>query len=693
MADLSDTSKIQDFVDQKYQQLQAGSISQQDYNAALRDAKAGIDGFSASMAANSEKLKKSIIGLGSSMVKGESGASVYNSAIESTADLIANALSLLGPIGKALGLAVTAGAKYVSAVNQQADKLYESYQEISRSGLATGMSDTFANLQKFGYTVSEISKMGELLKENSTTLAQFGGTATAGAAKFADLSASIQSSTIGVEFQRMGMSIDDINQGIAGYMRIQQATGNIARKTNEELTQGATAYIDQQARLTRLTGLTAAQQNKVLEQALAGERFAAAQLILEQKGDADSLAKAKSNKDLVLYFAGNMGASATAALQKFLSGAMNDEEIVKFRRTYSGMAAMKDKGVIDVPTLATQAIKDADEVSRASYGLAKAGVASSIYLDPAETMKNAGRKYGDTVEKNDEQAKKEIEDAKKGADPGVKAQVDLRTSQRNQTQAFEKLINVGIGPVTGQIKNLSSGISKITGIVSSVAGGPAGVGSGAGPAAPAAVTSAEGLLKFTGRSGSKDNFDQLDPSVKNSFLQMVAAYGKTVTIESAKRNSDDQKRLYDAWVAAGGSASNPEVNVPGTGRIRMPAKPGTSPHETGRALDVDLNSYSGLSGLLGKHGFRTVNGDPGHIQMANGGMVAGPKDGYDATLHGTEAVIPMDGKKAISVETQEDTMMDQQATLISMKITKLDQLIRGMQTHTETSHKILMKQS
>ena len=79
--------------------------------------------------------------------------------------------------------------------------------------------------------------------------------------------------------------------------------------------------------------------------------------------------------------------------------------------------------------------------------------------------------------------------------------------------------------------------------------------------------------------------------------------------------------------------------------------------------------------------------------MANGGMVAGPKDGYDATLHGTEAVIPMDGKKAISVETQEDTMMDQQATLISMKITKLDQLIRGMQTHTETSHKILMKQS
>jgi len=690
MADLSDTSKIQDFVDEKSRQLDAGTISQQEYNAAMRDAKAGIDGFSASMAASSEKLKKSVIGLGSSMIKGQSGASVYNSAIESTADLISNALSLLGPIGKILGLAVTAGAKYVTAVNQQADKLYESYQEISRSGLATGMSDTFANLQKFGYTVSEIGKMGELLKANSTTLAQFGGTATAGASKFATVAAGIQDSHVGKEFQRMGMSIDDINQGIAGYMRIQQASGLAGKQTNEQLTQGATAYIDQQARLTRLTGLTAAQQNKVLEQALAGERFAATQLILKQKGDATSLAKAKSNEDLVVWFSGNMGASATAALQKFLSGAMNDEEIVKFRRTYGSMAEMVDKGVIDVPTLATQAGKDAKETSDKIYNLANAGIASSIYLDPAETMKNAGRSYGDTVEKNDELAKKEIADAKAGADPGVKAQVDLRISQRNQTQALEKLINVGIVPVTGQIKNLSSGISKITGIVSSVAGGPAGVGSGAAPAA--APAAAEGLLKFTGKSGSKDNFDQLDPAVKNSFLQMIAAYGKTVTIESAKRNSDDQKRLYDAWVAAGGSASNPIVSTQ-YGRIRMPAKPGTSPHETGRALDLDLGSYSGLSGLFGKYGFRTVNGDPGHIQMANGGTVTGPKDGYNATLHGTEAVVPMDNKKAITVQTQEDTMLDQQSNLISMKISKLDQLIRGMQTHTETSHKILMKQS
>jgi hypothetical protein len=79
--------------------------------------------------------------------------------------------------------------------------------------------------------------------------------------------------------------------------------------------------------------------------------------------------------------------------------------------------------------------------------------------------------------------------------------------------------------------------------------------------------------------------------------------------------------------------------------------------------------------------------------MANGGIATGPKTGYNATLHGTEAVIPMNGKKAIQVSTQEDTLADQQSQLISMKITKLEELIKGMQTHHDTSNKILMKQS
>ena len=38
----------------------------------------------------------------------------------------------------------------------------------------------------------------------------------------------------------------------------------------------------------------------------------------------------------------------------------------------------------------------------------------------------------------------------------------------------------------------------------------------------------------------------------------------------------------------------------------------------------------------------------------------------------------MDGKKAITVQTQEDTVLEQHSKLLSMKIIKLDQLIKDV---------------
>ena len=692
MADLSDTSKIQEYIDLKAQQLADGVIDQKQFNAAMRDAKVGIDGYTAKLISASEKLKKDIAGLGSSMVKGDSGASVYNKSLTSATDLVSSFLDSFGFLGKVLGLVVTGAAKYVTAVNEQADKLYETYQDISRSGLATGMADTFKNLQNFGYTVSEIANMGELLKQNANTLAQFGGTAAGGASKFSELAASIQSSHIGTEFQRMGMSVDDINKSVAGYMRIQQISGTLGTQTNQELKDSTVAYINQQAELTRITGLTAEQQNAALEQAYAEQRFNAEQYNLRNiQGDPAALAKASRNEKLVKMFAGNFGGPATAALQKYLSGAMNDEDANKFRRTFPKMSRMIDDGVIDVATLVDRGTRDAEQTAKDFNDQAQMGNAEKTVLKYSDITKIAGRTYSGLVADNEKKAKEEIAEQKAGGDPAVANMVKLTTAQRNQTQAFETLINDGIVPVTSGIEKLSSGITAVTGVVSTAAGRTTEVGKTT--ASGIDTTGAESLLRFTGNSGSKSNFDSLNPDVKKAFLSMVKAYGKSVTIESAARSTEDQARLYNAWVAAGGSDSNPIVNVPGMGRIRMPAKPGGSSHESGRAIDLDLSSYNALAGLFGQYGFKTINGDPGHIQMANGGMVSGPKDGYDATLHGTEAVIPMDGKKAITVQTQEDTVLEQHSKLLSMKIIKLDQLIKGMQTHYDTSSKILMRQS
>ena len=131
------------------------------------------------------------------------------------------------------------------------------------------MSDTFKNLEKAGYTVAEIKEYGQLMKQNATNLATFGGTAAQGAKAFAEVAESIHNSDLQTNFMNMGMTVGDINSGVANYIKIQQLSGSTRVQTTAELKESAQEFILQQDRLTKITGLNAEQQNKVYEHALA----------------------------------------------------------------------------------------------------------------------------------------------------------------------------------------------------------------------------------------------------------------------------------------------------------------------------------------------------------------------------------------------------------------------------------------
>ena len=59
----------------------------------------------------------------------------------------------------------------------------------------------------------------------------------------------------------------------------------------------------------------------------------------------------------------------------------------------------------------------------------------------------------------------------------------------------------------------------------------------------------------------------------------------------------------------------------------------------------------GGPGMAGPHvsmmGGRTVG-----FQFADGGIASGPSSGYPATLHGTEAIVPLPNGRSIPVETK-----------------------------------------
>ena len=757
MANPTTPEEFKTWLDEKAAEFNAGEISQEEYNAAVKDAKAGMVGYTAQLKASTDGLKKSFMELGSAIVKGEEGASVYNSGIKSAADAVDSFASKFGFIGKLIGGLVTAGAKYVTSVNEQADALMKNYQELSRNGLATGMQDTFKNLQDMGYTAAEIGKMGDLMKENATIFANFGGTAAQGAKSFAASAKEIQFSDLGTQFKLMGMTTDDINKGMAGYMKIQQASGALQTKTESEIAASASEYILKQDKLTKLTGLSADQQNQIIERAQADQRYAATQAELRANGDAKSLAIAERNDALLSEFTAAAGPQTAKAFQDFASGAMNSEDAQKFRRTFGHAADLIDRGVTDRAAIMQAAAEDAKQASADNSNLAKAGVANKYWSDTAETIKLGGMGIKQSFQEADAKSDAEQIAQRNADDKNTKNLVDINQSQRNQTQATDLLINKGIGPVTSGMKILAKTIEAGTEVagrlggrqgrlgggsaIPGVSGAPSKLGAPAGAAALSSKLSAAGitsksaqaniLAQVSAESGGVPKEENLNYSPE----RLLATFPNQVkTIEQAKAIVAQGPEAIGNVVYGGrmGNAANEGYKYRGRGLIQLTGKDNYAKFSQLVGVDLvkdpDLANDPDIAQKIAvayfkeaeKHGvnlndikqvgkavgYQDIGGQEtakrtqiaqniqsGDKQFATGGVVSGPKGGYNAMLHGTEAVVPLPDGKTIPVQMSGGGGSQDQINLLTMELEKLEALVRVVQKNNDITNRILQKQS
>jgi hypothetical protein len=175
--------------------------------------------------------------------------------------------------------------------------------------------------------------------------------------------------------------------------------------------------------------------------------------------------------------------------------------------------------------------------------------------------------------------------------------------------------------------------------------GPSGTqGEAATPVAPKAAQ----VLSFGSGSGSQQNFagldDRLESAVTKAAEQYNATTGKKIQINSAKRDPEKQKELYDAWIAGG--------------KQGMPvAAPGTSLHEKGLAVDIQNYNDPSAVAAMNQQGLKQkVPNDPVHFSFDGGGVIKGPETGYkpNLTLHGEEAFIPLkDGAVPVSLNLKD----------------------------------------
>jgi hypothetical protein len=149
------------------------------------------------------------------------------------------------------------------------------------------------------------------------------------------------------------------------------------------------------------------------------------------------------------------------------------------------------------------------------------------------------------------------------------------------------------------------------------------------------------LLTFAGKSGTLETFKALDSGLQKAVISAAAEYNKStgqkIQVNSAKRDSADQKRLWDESVKA---------ERPGIGPSGMEiARPGTSKHEKGAAIDIQQWRDPTAVGLMNKYGMKQTRGfkDPVHFELKakKGGMFNGPESGYPVEMHGNEIITPL----------------------------------------------------
>ena len=268
---------------------------------------------------------------------GQQGMKVFDGALTTVGDAAKGAGSKLFAMGGPLGIIggivfklieyFTDGAK---AINEMADKQFETYQKLTKSGAtaADGMTGAAADARKLGLGLKDLDKYVELVSNNSKDLAMFGGSAADGRKKLANMGKELEVNR--AQFFNMGLSVDDVNEGMAGYIKQQNLTGGSMRMNDKQMAAASKNYIMEQDIMTKLTGVSRKDLEAQIADALREEQFGAMMLkIRREQGDeaADTILATRK------MIHNSLGPDAAKGFGAALTGNLRDPAAQKLART------------------------------------------------------------------------------------------------------------------------------------------------------------------------------------------------------------------------------------------------------------------------------------------------------------------------------------------------------------------------
>jgi hypothetical protein len=714
MADYNSLEDLDQWISRQKEMYEAGYISAKELADAQKDYAAGIKGYTANLKQSMAQLGTSFKEMGKAIYDGKQGASTYNSTLSAGADAVSAYAQKFGPAGQALSLFTKAVVGFVNAALKQSDALYDSYAKISRTGTvgSQAMGEVFEQMRSFGYTVEQLGDMGDLLARNSKNFGTFAKSALDGSRAFGAVANSIQNSPIRQEFFRLGMSVNDINDGIAGYMNQQGKLGQLQGKSTKELTDGSQEYIKQLDLLSKLTGMTRQEQEDAREQALQVEAFYAGLADLDPKAQEQAMqaytqALAKGGPKFAAEMAANFNGVITGASDAFLS--TGGESMKYFGKEFFIRGGTADQSMAGIAGSITPAMA---EVTK---GLNQLGGGFGLNLRTINQLKGGI----DPLAKITEKLAKEQADQLAGINPATKAQAGIRDKQIIASQNLAEFTNLGVNPATRALEIFTDVVEGITSMLPGAteakkrradlenakkaptskkvfvggqlyeegsqehkdalagkprAATPAGGGGGGGGGYESPVT---GEVDLSGGGGAA-------PSGGRGMAGLRIKSGEATAGGESKAQLYEVAQLIQDKLGGGlkyFSAFNDAYHMDRN-----------SNHNKGTAMDFTLTdpqqaasvaamvqSIPGIGKVINEYANPSSGATGGHIHAeisaANGAILSGPSSGYrpNLTMHGTEAIVPLN---TAAQQAAAGGGMD--SSMLTAQLDKLDEMISIM---------------
>lgn len=559
------------------------------------------DGF-LKLSKNADHLTTALAGVGSAakaltkeLYKGTKGAGIYAEATETAVDSIASFAQIVGgPVGIALGGLTKALTGAMVIATKQADAQFSSYKELQRFGGATagGVDDIFKFSQSLNIGQGELEKLNQLVSKASSELAMMSGSVGAGIKTMAGISKTLDIRGVRDDFLSMGISIEEQNESIASYIRFQSRLGLTQRKSVDQLASSVQEYVEEQNKLTKLTGASRERQEAALERAMAVEQFRA-KLVEMQASGQDEEAKALQARFKAL---GSLpgGEQLQTAMASAVTGFITKAGQGAFIATGGEMLNL----ATNMSLSTEQFIENLGRAVETSSG---AGSALHTLAATAGEFQNVtGMSYGALMDFTNatkdatvrmKAVGEEVAEQKIGdISPTTKALADIEALTIDTRKQIEQLVQIAVPASIGAMNALATGANRAAEAINSLAGGMEGI---------------------------EQNLSQTS---------------------SIRRNEGLVDKSQGTYVDIYGGANRDLA----TGEV---------------------------------------------IERALGGISSGPRSGYPAILHGTEAVVPLPDGKTIPVSIKSD--IGQQGNDMSSftdSLTKFSDVVKKSSASALTAH-------